>query len=89
MAWLIEEQCLFLADIEEMYSLPRIRSVAEAAGLDLTTTDEEGKPWDVFDPRQRNKALRRWRDDKPLIAIVTPMCAAFSAARNQKRCRIK
>ncbi len=45
--------------------------------MDLTTNDECGKLWDFDDPKQRQKAREKLRDDKPLILIGSPMCTAF------------
>ena len=46
--------------------------------MDLTTTDENGMPWDFSKAEQRNKAIRRWHEEKHLFIIGTPMCTAFS-----------
>ena len=46
--------------------------------MDLTTTDENGMPWDFSKIEQRNKAMRRWHEERPLFIIGTPMCTAFS-----------
>ena len=45
--------------------------------MDLTTCDENGRPWDFDDPRQRAQTRERLRRDKPLVLIGSPMCTAF------------
>ena len=42
--------------------------------LDLTTTDEEGKPWDFDIPSQRRKAEQLIRDQKPRLLVGSPLC---------------
>ena len=46
--------------------------------LDLTTEDENGRPWDFDCVHMRNKATRKLLEDKPLLLIGSPMCAPFS-----------
>ena len=49
-----------------------------AWALDLTTVDDEGKPWDFSLADQRRKAMRKLKEDKPLMLVACPMCAPFS-----------
>ena len=72
--------------VSEVYSPPRITAAAQrlpklglGAGfaLDLTTCDEEGRPWD-FDIRERRIAAReRVKKEQPLFLVGCPMCAPF------------
>ena len=50
-----------------------------AWAMDLTTFDESGNPWDFSKAEQRKKALRRLKEDKPLMLITCPMCGPFSS----------
>ena len=65
MAFMMREQCLCQIDVDEIYSPPRVVPEAVKQGLrgglsmDLTTTDENGMPWDFSKLEQRNKAMRR------------------------------
>ena len=73
------------SECAEVYSPPRITSVASHMGLktawamNLTTLDESGNPWDFSQAAQRKKALRRLREDKPLMLVACPMCGPFSS----------
>ena len=79
-------------DVAEVYSPPRIVTVAEAAGLrggfslDLTVP-YMGERWD-FDKRScREKALELLRNDKPYLLIGSPPCTAWSNLQNLNACR--
>ena len=50
--------------------------------LDLTITDEEGKPWDFDIPSQRRKAEQLIRDMKRRLLMGSPVCSAFCAEQN-------
>ena len=50
--------------------------------LDLTTVDEEGKPWDFDIPSQRRKAEQLIRVLKPRLLVGSPVCSAFCAEQN-------
>ncbi len=45
--------------------------------MDLTTCDDQGRPWDFDDYRQRARARELLRRDKPMVLIGSPMCTAF------------
>ena len=73
--------------MSEVYSAPRVTDVARrrkkygiepGVALDLTTVDEQGKPWDFNDPRQRYQAERLLDEQRPMLLIGSPMCTAFS-----------
>ena len=49
-----------------------------AWALDLTTADEEGKPWGFSRADPRRKALRMLIEDKPLMLVACPMCGPLS-----------
>ena len=74
------------AVVSEIYSPPRVTAAAKllpdynvlpGMALDLTTSDEEGLPWDFSIPRQRARAKERLQEEKPMFLIGTPMCTAF------------
>lgn len=75
-------------DLSEVYSPPRITTVARRLGLrpgcslDLTTTDENGKPWDFDSLEMRNKAIHKIAAEKPFVLITSPMCTDFSIMMN-------
>ena len=50
--------------------------------LDLTTMDEEGKPWDFEIPSHRRKAEQLIRHLKPRLLVGSLMCSAFCAEQN-------
>ena len=62
MAFMVKEQCLCHVDVDDIYSPPRIVPEAVKQGLrggliiDLTTTDENGMPWDFSKPAKRTRA---------------------------------
>ena len=70
-------------DVAEVYSPPRVVTVAEAAGLrggfslDLTTP-WNGEVWDFTKKRCRTKAIELLRRDKPYLLIGSPPCTAWS-----------
>ena len=71
-------------DVAEVYSPERVTRVAEQYGLkpgwslDLTTTDENGRPWGFQCTHVRNKAARKLLQEKPTLVIGSPMCTEFS-----------
>ena len=76
-------------DISEAYFPPRITKMARTMGLhagwalDLVETDpDDNKPWDFFQKDKRDKALRKVKEDKPFMLIVSPMCGPFSALQS-------
>ena len=73
--------------VSEIYSPPRVTDAARrnpslgirpGFALDLTTSDDEGRPWDFDDPSQRAKAKALVLEKKPQLLIGSPMCTAFS-----------
>ena len=71
--------------VSEVYSPPRVVEMANKMGLrggwslDLTTHDEDGRPWDFNDATMRNRAIRKIIKDQPLVLIGSPMCIEYSA----------
>jgi len=72
--------------VSEIYSPPRVtgyltRNPQEHLGpgfaIDLTTTDEEGNPWDLSDATMQDKALNLVETQKPLFLIGSPECKAW------------
>ena len=50
--------------------------------MDLTTTDENGEPWDFSKSKMREKAIRFLNETKPARLILSPPCTMFSAVQN-------
>ena len=75
-------------EVAEVYSPPRVAKMAKQMGLragwslDLTTRDENGRPWDFNDKAMRNAAVRELLNDKPRLLIGSPMCGPFSSMNN-------
>lgn len=75
-------------DVAEVYSPPRITTKAKQMGLaagwslDLTTVDENGRPWDFDCVHMRNKVARKVMPDQPMILIGSPMCTEFCSWMN-------
>ena len=75
-------------DISEIYSPPRITTVARRYGLragcslDITTFDVDGRPWDFDDVEMRNRAIRKIVQEKPYVVITSPMCTDLSIMMN-------
>ena len=69
--------------VAEAYSPPRVCARAAERGmdfgssLDLTTTDEAGRPWDFSIPEMRAKAKARVTAEEPALLIVRPMRGPF------------
>jgi hypothetical protein len=65
-------------DLSEVYSPPRVVTVAEAAGLrggfslDLTVPGPGGEVWDFSRKVCRDKALQMTREEKPYLLIGSP-----------------
>ena len=57
--------------------LPELR-VMPGFALDLTTCDVDGRRWDFDEKVMRERALKRVREEKPLLLIGSPMCTVFS-----------
>ena len=74
--------------ITEIYSPSRVNGVAgklrliPGTSLDLTTTDENGDPWDFNVKSMRDKAEKIVRSKGALLLIGSPMCTAFSQLQN-------
>ena len=75
------------AIVSEIYSAPRVTAMARrrkkygiepGVALDLTTSDDQGRPWDFSDPRARQRAKELFEQERPLLLIGSPMCTAFS-----------
>ena len=80
-------------DVSEVYSPPRIVTVAEAAGLrggfslDLTAPSPNGQTWDFAKSSDRRRALELQQAQKPYLLIGSPPCTAWSNLQNLNRCR--
>ena len=75
-------------EVAEVYSPPRVTKMARRMGLragwslDLTTCDENGRPWDFNDKSMRNAAVRKLLKDRPRLLMGSPMCGPFSSMNN-------
>ena len=75
-------------DVAELYSPPRMAAMASKLGytqgfsMDLTTLDENGRPWGLSLAATQRKALRRWELDKPYLLVASPPCMVFSVLQN-------
>ena len=76
------------AVISEIYSEPRVTKAlkmipTEGGGpgfaLDLTTEDEEGRPWDFAKAECRERARKMVKEQRPMSPIGSPACTAFSS----------
>ena len=80
-------------DVSEVYSPPRVVTIAEAAGLrggfsmDLTAPGRDGKSWDFTKVEHRRRALALVRDKRPYLLIGSPPCTAWSNLQNLNRCK--
>ncbi len=58
-------------DVAEIYSPPRVVKRAQEIGLkpgwglDLTTKDTDGRPWDFSKKEAKERAIMKIRKDKP------------------------
>ena len=73
--------------VSEIYSPPRVTAATKLLpelrlipgfALDLTTVNDKGEPWNFDLKVMRDEALRRVREEKPLLLVGSPMCTAFS-----------
>lgn len=76
------------AIVSEVYSPPRVSDLARrmpryglAPGfaLDLTTTDDNGVPWDFTKKSHRDRAEALLEEQRPMLLIGSPVCTAFSS----------
>ena len=73
--------------VSEIYPTPRVTAATKLLlelklipgfSLDLTTVDERGRRLDFNMKVMRDEALRRVREERPLLLVGSPMCSAFS-----------
>ena len=89
------------AIVAEIYSPPRVKAATKLLpelriipgfALDLTTNDDDGRPWNFDEAEMRERARRKMREQKPLLLVGSPMCTAFSTwqhVSNAFRCPIR
>ena len=84
------------ATVSEIYSAPRVMAAAArnprlgivpGVALDLTTTNNEGKPWDFNDPARRIEAEKLLDEQHPQLLIGSPMCTALSNIQNLNKAK--
>ena len=74
-------------DVSEIYSPPRITTVAESTGLrpgwalDLTANKPDGTPWDLLVKENQVLAEKKLDDEAPELFVGPPMRAAFPLCR--------
>ena len=75
------------AVVSEIYSPPRVTAapkllpelrIIPGSSLDLTTADVDAQLWDFGSKVMRDRALKKIREERPLLLIGSPMCTAFS-----------
>ena len=75
------------AIVSEIYSPPRVTAASKLLpelklipgfALDLTTADTDGALWDFDSKVMRERAMRKLKEEKPMLLIGSPMCTAFS-----------
>ena len=75
------------AVVSEVYSPPRITAASKLLpelklipgfALDLTTADTDGALWDFDSKVMRDRAMKKLKEEKPLLLVGSPMCTAFS-----------
>ena len=75
------------AVVSEVYSPPRVTAASKLLpelklipgfALDLTTVDSDGSPWDFDSKVMRDRAMKRLKEEKPLLLVGSPMCTVFS-----------
>ena len=75
-------------DLSEVYSPPRVAEEAKAAGLvagfslDLTVSDEKGRPWDFSKRSCRQRAWALVKEKRPYMLVGSPPCTPFSIIQN-------
>ena len=80
--------------VSEVYSPPKVVEMANKMGLrggwslDLTTQDENGRPWGFNNSTMRNKAIRKLSIDQPLVLIGSLMCIEYSAINRLNHCKM-
>ena len=71
-------------DVSEVFSPPRVVVQAPRYGLspgislDLTVSDEYGRPWDLSDHPTRERVIKLVEAEKPMLIIGSPPCTMFS-----------
>ena len=58
--------------------LPHL-NIDPGLAMDLTTTDELGRPWDFSKEEMKSKARAKLRKQKPDLLVGSPMCTLYSA----------
>ena len=72
-------------DIAEAYSPPRMTAMAKKLGyrgglaMDITTVDNEGRPWDLSKPEVQHRAMEQLSATRPEVLVVSPPCTWFSS----------
>ena len=78
-------------DISEVYSPPRVSLRAGRHGLrggwalDRLLYDDDGVPWDFYNPAMREKARRLFAEKRQKLIIGSPVCTPFSALQAMNR----
>ena len=57
--------------------LPELRLIPGFA-LDLITADADGALWDFNMKVMRDRAMKRVKEERPMLLVGSPMCTAFS-----------
>ena len=75
------------AAVSEIYSPPRVTTatkllpeqrINQGFALDPTTADSDGAMWDFGFKVMRERAMKKPKDERPMLLVGSPMCTAFS-----------
>ena len=68
------------AEVSDIYSPPKITAASKLLP-ELTvipgTSDDDGRFWDPDEKEMRDRAIRRVREEKPMLLVGSPMCTAL------------
>ena len=74
----------FRVDVAEVYSPPRMTDMAQKLSMrpgsviDLRATDEDGRPYDLSRPEVRARVIKKIREEKPWLVVLSAPCTEFS-----------
>jgi len=73
--------------VSEIYSPPRVTraikmmpssEVIAGFALDLTTSDVDGRAWNFDEKEMRDRARKKFHEEKPMFLIGSPYCTPYS-----------
>ena len=66
------------SDISEIYSMPRVTTIASQRGLKPGFSMDIRNGWNFNDPKHRAKAIEKLESEKPVLLVGSPPCTMFS-----------